>query len=589
MTSPKSDAQVDTISHLETASDQGKNRQDYEEDVKGRDFTVAESELPKGYFTSANFLGSMFAIGASFGCGVGGFGLAAPVLSFINADIGPDPNLSWVALSYLLTNSVGLMLVGRLSDLFGRRWFFIGGNALATIGCIVAAVAPNIPTLIAGETLIGLGAASQLSYAFAVGELVPTTYRFLAQAWVFAWAIPSSGFAPAIAYSFIFQTRVGWRGIFYLLIALNGATTLAWYFFYHPPTFAMKHGKGRKTQFMKDFDYVGTVLFAMGLLLFLMGISWGGAIHPWNSAHVIATIVVGFLCLVGFCFYEAFAPLKEPLLPMRLFKNMPWNITVLLWALGAAVYYALAIIWPSMVAVLYSGGHSVMWAGWVSCVSNSGILFGEFVGAFFKRKTNFQIPVVFILGSVFLAAMAASTPDTPVRAAVFVFLAAAFIGWNEILNSTIATICITDQREIGTATGIAGSARSFISTICSTVYTVILSNRLAKTIPAKVPPSLISAGLPASSVPSFISALTLGTPAAWSAVAGLTPAIQAAGVRAYKEANASAYSTVFLSTIAFCGVGIVCSFWAPNIDHLLGRDVVVQLNQRGKDEIGEKV
>jgi MFS family permease len=61
----------------------------------------------------------VFAIGASFGCGVGGFGLAAPVLAFINADIGPDVNLSWVALSYLLTNSIGLMLVGRLSDLFG--------------------------------------------------------------------------------------------------------------------------------------------------------------------------------------------------------------------------------------------------------------------------------------------------------------------------------------------------------------------------------------------------------------------------------------------------------------------------------------
>jgi hypothetical protein len=64
--------------------------------------------------------------------------------------------------------------------------------------------------------------------------------------------------------------------------------------------------------------------------------------------------------------------------------------------------------------------------------------------------------------------MASSTVDTPVRAAIFVFLAAAFIGWNEILNSAVATICINDQREIGTATGIAGSARSFISTICST-------------------------------------------------------------------------------------------------------------------------
>ena len=184
-----------------------------------------------------------------------------------------------------------------------------------------------------------------------------------------------------------------------------------------------------------------------------------------------------------------------------------------------------------------------------------------------------------------MTAMASSTPDTPIRAAIFVFLAASFIGWNEILNSTIATICIADQREIGTATGIAGSARSFISTICSTVYTVILSNRLATTIPSRVPPAVVAAGLPAGSVPAFLQALTLGTQAAWAAVEGLTPQIQAVGVRAYQEANSAAYKTVFLSTIAFCGVGMVASFWAPKIDHLLGRDVVVQVRGRGvKDE-----
>jgi hypothetical protein len=200
------------------------------------------------------------------------------------------------------------------------------------------------------------------------------------------------------------------NSIFYLLIALNAVTTVAWFFFYKPPTFAMKHESSRKVQFLKDFDYVGTLLFTMGLLLFLMGISWGGTLHPWKSAHVIATIVVGFLSLVGFFVYEAYAGLKEPLIPMHLLKNWKWDITVLLWALGAAVYYALAIIWPSMVAVLYSGGHGTMWAGWVSCISNSGILFGEFVGAGFKKKTNYQIMVVFFLGTVFLAGESSLLP-----------------------------------------------------------------------------------------------------------------------------------------------------------------------------------
>lgn len=88
--------------------------------------------------------------------------------------------------------------------------------------------------------------------------------------------------------------KLNFHSIFYLLIALNAATTVAWFFFYKPPTFSEKHEGSRVAQFVKEFDYIGTLLFIMGLLLFLMGLSWGGTIHPWKSAEVIATIVIGF-------------------------------------------------------------------------------------------------------------------------------------------------------------------------------------------------------------------------------------------------------------------------------------------------------
>ena len=80
---------------------------------------------------------------------------------------------------------------------------------------------------------------------------------------------------------------------------------------------------------MKDFDFVGLILLVGGLLIFLMGISWGGSYYPWKSTHVIATIVVGFLALVAFVIYESFVPLKEPLVPMYLFKNLPWVATMM--------------------------------------------------------------------------------------------------------------------------------------------------------------------------------------------------------------------------------------------------------------------
>jgi hypothetical protein len=218
----------------------------------------------------------------------------------------------------------------------------------------------------------------------------------------FLWGIPSSGLAPVVSYAFVFQTKVGWRGIYYLLIAMNAASTLAFYLCYHPPSFAMKHGSARKREFIKHFDYIGTLVLTLGLLLFLMGLSWGGVLHPWKSAHVICTIVLGALLVVGFFVWEACADLKEPLLPMRLLKNKGWNVTVILWALGAAVYYANAILWPSMVATMFASGHSNMWAGALSCLPNCGILFGEYCGAWYKRKTNIQIIVAFTIGATFL-------------------------------------------------------------------------------------------------------------------------------------------------------------------------------------------
>ncbi|KAL5115856.1 hypothetical protein ACEQ8H_006258 [Pleosporales sp. CAS-2024a] len=89
-------------------------------------------------------------------------------------------------------------------------------------------------------------------------------------------------------------------------------------------------------------------------------------------------------------------------------------------------------------------------------------------------------------------------------------LAVLFIGWTEGVAITIVTLAAKDQSALGTASGVAGSIRFLISSVAATVYTVILSNRLVKTIATQVAPALAAAGLPMSSIPSFIAALALG-------------------------------------------------------------------------------
>lgn len=180
-----------------------------------------------------------------------------------------------------------------------------------------------------------------------------------------------------------------------------------------------------------------------------------------------------------------------------------------------------------------------------------------------------------IIANALLAAIAASTPDTKDLAIGLIIVGSFFIGWNESVCLSTSGIELLDQREIGTAVGAAGSIRSAISSVASAVYLSVLSNRLTSTIPAQVPPALIAAGLPASSVPAFMTGFTTGS---FEKVVGVTDSIIAAGTRAYKVANSDAYSTVFYTTIAFTGIAVIVAFFSPNVDEKMTGDVAVTLD-----------
>jgi len=462
-----------------------------------------------------------------------------------------------------------LTIVGRVTDIFGRRWVFVGGSFLAVIGSIVCATAQSVKALIGGTTIIGVAASTQLSYFYIMGELVPMKFRLAGNAYAYLWQFPGSGLAPAIAHAFLLYTNVGWRGLYYLLIAVNAVSFLCWFFFYHPPTFKMKHQGASKMKYLKSFDYFGTALYTGGLLILLMGLNWGGAVYEWKSAHVIGTIVVGAVALIVFSLWEGFMSLEEPLVPLYLFQNRGWNASTILSSVAASMYYAFAIVWPAMVTLMYSDGGPMV-GPWLSTFVGLFIVLGEIVAGFCAKYIGHlkcQCVVMTALGGIFFACVATCGPDTKLLACVLVSLGVFFLGWVESVSITLITLTTTDQTNLGTACGISGSIRFLISSISSTVYNVILSNRLAQTIPAQVPPAVVNAGLPTSSVEKFIAGFTTGT---FENITGLTPEIQAIGTRAFKEANAAAYRTVFLSTLAFTGVAVIAGLLLPKgLDELL--------------------
>ena len=208
------------------------------------------------------------------------------------------------------------------------------------IGTLISGLATNVNMLIVGSMIKALAASTQLSCYYAIGELIPAKYRYLMVGAINFWNLPGQGFAPVIAQAMV-KTRVGWRAVYFLLTAANGASLICYCIFYHPPNFHQKHGqKEKKMDWVKHFDYIGTLLYATGLIMFLLGLSWGGGKYAWKSAEVLSFIIIGFGSLVGFVCWEWFVPLREPLVPLSLFRHRPWVVSSILTGIGAGVYYA---------------------------------------------------------------------------------------------------------------------------------------------------------------------------------------------------------------------------------------------------------
>jgi Fungal trichothecene efflux pump (TRI12) len=227
---------------------------------------------------------------------------------------------------------------------FGRRWFFTGSCVLALLGNIVGASAQSVNMLIATNTINGLAAAGQLSFSVVLGELVPNSQRGPYNTLVLSTSIPFAVFGPPVARTFYQNTVLQWRWSYIIGCIVNALATVLYVFFYHPPNCHQLHVGGKsKLQQLKTLDYVGIFLYTAGLVLFLIGLNWGGSSYPWTSAQVLCTIIIGMLVLVIFGFWEAYTKIDYPFMPMRLFLNIKYDAIVACASIGNMVYASMTV------------------------------------------------------------------------------------------------------------------------------------------------------------------------------------------------------------------------------------------------------
>ncbi|KAI9767505.1 MAG: hypothetical protein M1835_007033 [Candelina submexicana] len=522
------------------------------DDSDAQQQTLLSEELPSGYYRSRYFIGSLIATGVM---AIGLFiEYSMPVryrippvsrdvvyadtgktssLAIINADIGPAPNIVLISTIPTVISGVCIVIVGRLSDLFGRRYFLIIGQILSLIGCTIAATATSIPRLIGGGVFIGMAASVQQTLTFIIAELVPNKHRPIANGAVLLVTLPSAGLGPGFARMIVDNTEQGWRWFYYLSIICAGSSLLLFILFYFPPNFRQLHRKTTKRAELEKLDYVGLIMFTGGLIILLLGLSWGGTSYSWTSGHVLGTIITGVVALLAFAFYgiahdapledrmvtlkqsvETFAPLKQTFLPLDLLKNRNYIAVLVTSSVATMIYFSMNVIWPQQIAALYTTDNIQI--GWLS----------------------------------------------------FTICGTLAVGYCE-LGTLIMGSLVCKPEDIGFAVGFIVCTRLVGGSIATTIYQTILTNRLNTNIPKLVTPAALSANLPSTSLPALFAAFKIGTPEALQTVPGITPAVVAAVTEPLKTAYAQSFKVVYLASIAFGGCAIVAACFARDVDRLM--------------------
>lgn len=179
------------------------------------------------------------------------------------------------------------------------------------------------------------------------------------------------------------------------------------------------------------------------------------------------------------------------------------------------------------------------------------------------------------------------------QAIVTIVLGAAMVTPPQLVSFTMLSLTLDDQNDIGIAVGLAGTFRLLGGAIATAIYSAILSSKFSEVIPDKMIDAIKESGVQYSDalLQALVKAGTTNTAAAYKAVQGATPALQAAAAMATKLAYVDAFSLVYLIAIAFGAVATAATFLTVNTDMKLKtmQKAVYLKGERPTDEtLGDK-
>jgi EmrB/QacA subfamily drug resistance transporter len=387
----------------------------------------------------------------------------------IVADLGGFHLLSWVFTAYMLASTVVVPLAGKLSDIYGRKLFLMGGIVVFLIGSAGCGAAPNMETLILFRALQGAGGGVIFSSVFTtVGDIFAPVERAKFIGLFTGTFTLASLLGPTLGG--LITDHLGWRWVFYINLPVGMVALPA--IWYNLPL-VRRSGRPR-------IDYAGALYLSVATITGLLALAWSGEANGWTSTQTLTLFGTCAAAAVAFILQERRHP--EPIIPFHLFRNREFLLgNLIVFTVGLAMMGAV----PYLPTFLQVGlGASATASGLITTPQSLGMLTTSIIGGQvlsrtgkYKRQTALGVCLLLTANALMLT-LTTGTPTWHLSAFVFV------MGLGGGL--AMPTMSVVIQNAVSHQfLGVATSARQFFMQIGGVLGTAVFGVLLTVTFQAQ--------------------------------------------------------------------------------------------------------
>lgn len=395
--------------------------------------------------------------------------IVATAMGTIVAELGGLDKFVWVTSAYMVTVMAGMPIFGKLSDMYGRKRFFLFGLIIFLVGSALCGMANSIVQLSLFRAIQGIGGGALVPIAFTiVFDVFPPEKRGKMTGLLGAVFGLSSVLGPLLG-AYITE-YISWEWVFYVNLPLGLFSLFLIIRYYQEST---KHSK-------QQIDWWGAITLVAAVVSLMFGLELGGKEYAWDSPQILGLFAAFAVLFVTFLLIERRA--AEPIISFWMFKRRLFATSQILAFLYGATFIILTVYIPIFVQAVYGGDATN--AGLILMPMMLGSVLGSGMGGAFQTKTSFrQLMVIsvsfYTLGMVLLTMISPETARWLLT--VYMIIVGFGVGFSFSLLPT-ASINNLEQRYRGSANSTNAFFRSLGMTLGITVFgaiqTKIFQNKL---------------------------------------------------------------------------------------------------------------